>query len=298
MSGPGWHGLLNLDKPSGSTSRDVVDRVQRLVGRKVKIGHAGTLDPLASGVLVVCLGAATRLVDRVQEHPKGYLAGFRLGMRSDTDDLTGKLEPGADPSGITPEQIRDALGNFTGQISQVPPQFSAVHVGGRRAYDLARKGETFRLTERTVQVHAASLLGYQAGEGAIEIVCGSGTYIRSLIRDLGERLDCGAIMTALRRTFIGPFDVEHAAALEDLTLARMPSLLLPMKSVLQDDIVYEATSAECAALLQGRAIPDRRASPRAPDERIVVLDETGELFAFAQCDAERGLLLPRQVFTR
>ncbi len=298
MSGREWHGLFNIDKPAGWMSRAVVDRVQRLVGRKVKIGHAGTLDPLATGVLVVCVGAATRLVDRIQEDAKGYRAGLRLGIRSDTDDLTGQIEAGHDPAGISAERLQEVCQEFVGSISQIPPKFSAVHVAGRRAYDLARTGQTFELTARTVQVYAAAVGDFQGADASVDIVCGSGTYVRSLIRDVGERLGCGAVMTSLRRTFIGPFAVEDALAGEDLTVDCLAEGLLPLKSAIGRSPVYAATGYECRALLQGRAILDRVAANGDAQERIAILDETGELFAFADRDAARGLLLPRQVFVR
>ena len=293
---PAPHGLLNLDKPAGVTSRDVVNRVARLV-RRTKAGHAGTLDPLATGVLVVCLGAATRLVDRVQEHRKGYRASLQFGLRSDTDDITGQVAPGGDWRGISTDDIRRALAEFQGAIAQVPPKFSAVHVDGRRAYDLARSQQEFELSARVVQVDLAELISHHDDFAELDLVCGSGTYVRSLVRDLGDRLGCGAVMTALRRTFIGPYRDTDALPLEELTAETLRSRLLPLNSALDRDARYPASLAECAALLQGKSI-EAPAEFSPDDLRVAVLDNAGELFAFTRWDAGERRLHPQQVFVR
>ncbi len=293
----GLHGLLNVDKPLGITSRDVVDRVGRLV-RRTKIGHAGTLDPLATGVLVVCLGAATRLVERIQEHSKGYRAGLKLGVRSDTDDCTGTVTPGGECSGISAGDVEAALSAFQGEIIQIPPRISAVHVAGQRAYDLARAEKPFVLAARPVRVDSICLTNFSASEGELEIVCGSGTYVRALIRDLGERLGCGAVMTSLRRTFIGPFREADAVPLNCITPETLASHVRPMRTVLCDEPCITASEAECRSLLQGRGIAAPEEFFGESDRPVAVLDPAGELFAFAAPDAERRLLLPLRVFVR
>src|SRR5262249_47965477 len=158
--------------------------------------------------------AATRLVERIQEYPKGYRVELRFGIRSDTEDITGRVERGGDPSHVTRERLQAACREFVGEIVQVPPRYSAVHVAGQRAYDLARREQPFDLTARVIQVKSVELIGYHDAEADLDIVCGSGTYVRALVRDLGERLGCGAVMTSLRRTFIGPFTVETALSPE------------------------------------------------------------------------------------
>src|SRR5438105_1078430 len=193
------NGLLVIDKPSGMTSRDVVNRVQRWFPRKTKLGHTGTLDPLATGVLVVCVGNATRLAEYVQRMPKTYSATIVLGARSDTDDADGTVTPAPGIAAPPLRQLRDALGAFVGTIAQVPPQFSAAKVTGRRAYALARRGKDVALTARPVTEHAIDLLRYEYPLLELEVRCGKGTYIRALARDLGERLDCGGYIQALRR---------------------------------------------------------------------------------------------------
>src|SRR4051812_836312 len=174
-------GLLNLNKPIGVTSRDVVDRVSRPL-RKVKVGHAGTLDPLASGVLVVCVGAATRLIEYVQRQTKTYRTVVRLGARSDTHDADGLVTPvdGASDPGL--DAVRAAIATQVGTIPQKPPEYSALKVEGRRAYDLARAGQSVDLAARPVTIHRVDLLGYEWPRLELEVECEGGTYVRSIAR--------------------------------------------------------------------------------------------------------------------
>src|SRR4051812_3738752 len=192
------NGLLVIDKPGGMTSRDAVNRVQRWFPRKTKIGHTGTLDPLATGVLVVCVGAATRLADYVQAMGKSYASRFRLGSTSTTDDADGGVTetPNANPP--TREQIDAALARFVGTIEQVPPAVSALKVDGRRAHDLVRKGAEVKLAARPVRIDAIRVTGYEWPYLDVEVDCGKGTYIRSIARDLGAALGCGGLVQTLR----------------------------------------------------------------------------------------------------
>ncbi len=192
------HGLLVLDKPSGITSRGALDRAAGWFPRGTRLGHAGTLDPLASGVLVLCLGRATRLVEFVQDLPKTYKARIRLGAHSDTDDATGACVPVPDVCPPALGEIQQAIGGFVGPISQVPPRYSAAHVQGRRAYKLARKEREFKLTPRTITIERIAIDAYHFPHLDLTIDCGKGTYIRSLARDLGESLGCGGLIAALR----------------------------------------------------------------------------------------------------
>jgi tRNA pseudouridine55 synthase len=219
------NGLLVIDKPGGMTSRDAVNRVQRWFPRKTKIGHTGTLDPLATGVLVVCLGAATRLADYVQAMGKSYSSRFRLGATSTTDDADGTITETPKATPPTREQIDAALAKFVGTIEQVPPAVSALKVGGRRAHDLARKGKDVRLAARPVRIDAIRVTGYDWPWVDVEVDCGKGTYIRSIARDLGVALGCGGLVQTLRRTRIGPFTAEQGIGL-DADPATMK--LLPM----------------------------------------------------------------------
>src|SRR6185436_18531746 len=224
-------GLLNLSKPSGVTSRDVVNRVQRLV-KPHKVGHAGTLDPLASGVLVVCLGPATRLIEYVQRLPKRYLATFLLGRQSETEDIEGTVTELVDPSVPTEAQLRAALPNFIGCIQQLPPAFSALKVEGKRAYDLARQGETPDLKARPIEVHSIDLIEYDYPQLTFDIRCGSGTYVRSLGRDIARALGTEAVMSALTRTEIGPFHLSQALSGDDITPQSIDRAFIPPRMAL------------------------------------------------------------------
>jgi tRNA pseudouridine55 synthase len=191
------------------TSRDVVNRVQRWFPRKTKIGHTGTLDPLATGVLVICIGAATRLADYVQAMGKSYGSRFRLGATSTTDDADGNVTE--TPNVIPPsrDQIDSALKEFIGHVSQIPPAVSALKLEGRRAHDLVRKGQDVRLAARTVFIDAIRVTNYEWPFLDVEVDCGKGTYIRAIARDLGEKLGCGGMVQTLRRTRVGPFTAEQ-----------------------------------------------------------------------------------------
>ncbi len=221
------NGFLVIDKPAGMTSRDVVNRAQQWFPRKTKIGHAGTLDPLATGVLVLCVGAATKCVERVQAMGKTYRTRVLLGFTSTTDDADGTLTPMAAGGVPTEAAIRELLPQFVGEIQQVPPAVSALKIDGQRAYDLVRRGEDVKMTARPVRVDAIHLLGYEWPHLDLEIDCGKGTYIRSIARDLGEKLSCGGLVQTLQRTRTGVFRVEDALTL-DVNFQRAQSALLPL----------------------------------------------------------------------
>ena len=211
---PRQDGLLVLDKPGGMTSRATLDRALKWFPRGTRMGHTGTLDPLATGVLVICLGSTTRLAEYVQRMGKNYLTTLRLGGRSDTDDADGivsTVEGAVAPDLAT---VTARLAEFVGESAQVPPSFSAAKIAGRRAYDLARQGADVNLPAKQVQVYGIDVQRYAYPELDMEVRCGKGTYIRSLARDLGERLGCGAYVQVLRRTRVGPFAVEDAVTLE------------------------------------------------------------------------------------
>lgn len=226
------NGFLVIDKPGGMTSRDVVNIAQRWFPRKTKIGHTGTLDPLATGVLVLCVGTATKLADRVQAMGKTYRTRILLGFTSDTDDADGKLTPS--PAGDVPTEaaIRELLPQFIGEIRQMPPAVSALKVQGQRAYDLVRRGVDVQLEARTVRVDAIRLLSYEWPHLDLEIDCGKGTYIRSIARDLGEKLGCGGLVQTLRRTRVGIFNVEQGigvdARAEDAIAKLLPMSVIEM----------------------------------------------------------------------
>jgi tRNA pseudouridine55 synthase len=223
------HGFLNIDKPAGMTSHDVVARVRRLTGRGVKVGHAGTLDPAATGVLPIALGHATRLIEYLSDVRKGYYGRVRLGVVTSTDDAEGEIISTATVPPLTPELIEAAVAPLRGAILQVPPMYSALHHQGQRLYDLARAGKTVEREARPVQIDALEWDLGGPDELLITVMCGKGTYIRALAREIGASLGCGAHLAALRRIFVGPFLLNGAVPLADLQAnpSRLPLALIP-----------------------------------------------------------------------
>jgi len=296
-------GFLNINKPAGFSSRDVVNRVQKLV-RQAKVGHAGTLDPLATGVLLVGIGPATRLVPIVHGMHKVYVATFMLGCTSQTDDVEGEIiETPAAPRPAR-EQILELLPEFVGRIRQRPPAHSAVRIGGRRAYKLARAGHDVEPPLRSVDVYRVDLLRFHYPEVVLEIECGTGTYIRSIGRDLGERLGCGAVMCALERTAIGPFHVRDAFDPRALLDEPLSSLLLPATTALPGapQIVVDETGLEL--VMDGRSVSLRKTRARANDAAsgaadagslsTAIVDQHGTLIALARINGD--CVSPYQVF--
>jgi len=209
-------GLVVVDKPGGLTSHDVVARVRRLAGTR-KVGHAGTLDPMATGVLVLGLNRATRLLGHLTLTDKRYDAAIRLGVSTTTDDAEGEVVESRATDEVSEDAVRAALAAFVGEIDQVPSAVSAVKVDGQRAYARVRKGETVDLPARRVTIHALDVTAVDLPTVDISVHCSSGTYIRAIARDLGDVLGVGGHLTALRRTAVGPFDLAGARTLDDLT---------------------------------------------------------------------------------
>lgn len=212
---PSTTGVIVVDKPLHFSSMDVV-RVVRGKARGAKTGHAGTLDPLATGVLVVCLGKATKLVNRLMDTHKRYLAEVDLTAFTNTDDREGEREEISVDAPPDAERVAAAVAGFVGEIEQTPPAYSAINVSGQRAYKLARRGEAVELAARPVLIHAIDVRGYDWPLLALDIRCGKGTYIRSLARDLGRSLGTGGHLASLRRTEVGPFTLGQARQLDDL----------------------------------------------------------------------------------
>jgi tRNA pseudouridine55 synthase len=212
------HGILNVYKPPGWSSFDVVSVVRRL-SRVRRVGHAGTLDPAAEGVLPICLGQAARIIEYLVELPKTYRAAIRLGVCTDTFDGEGTITAEADPSHVSREQVEEALASFEGQIEQVPPMFSALKHAGVPLYRYARAGETIERKPRSVTIYRLQLLDFQPPLVSVELECGRGAYVRTLAHDLGQRLGCGAYLESLVRTAIGPFRREQSIDAESLRAA-------------------------------------------------------------------------------
>ncbi|GAB6185591.1 tRNA pseudouridine(55) synthase TruB [Thermopirellula anaerolimosa] len=281
-------GILCLNKPPGITSRDAVNMVQRLA-RPHKVGHAGTLDPAAQGVLVVCVGQATRLISLIQELPKTYLAQFLLGRSSPTDDLEAEVthfEGGSIPK---PEAVSAVLPQFVGRIRQRPPDFSAVKIGGRRAYDLARRGKTVEPAPRYVEVYRIDLIRYEYPELELCIECGSGTYIRALGRDLAIALGTRAVMAYLLRTAIGHFRVEDAVDPRALDRDNWQAWVRPALDAVRHLPSLRPCEDDLRRLRHGGTIATDL--PLPPGTRLAVLDASDALVGICEM-VERNVAKP------
>jgi tRNA pseudouridine55 synthase len=286
-------GFLNINKPLGRTSRDVVNRVAGFV-RPHKAGHAGTLDPLATGVLVVGVGAATRLFSFIQDQQKSYVGTFELGKRSNTEDLEGTIETVPCPP-LTRADIEAVLPRFTGRIQQTPTAFSAILVNGQRAYVRARRGEAVEMPTREVEIARLVCREFTFPHLTLEIDCGSGTYIRSLGRDIAESLGTSAVMTSLVRTQIGPFSIADAVDLKDLTRENIAQYLRPAQDGVRHLPHCEVSDPEKLDLRQGRMIPLRDSADEvSPTQELVAVDRQGIVIAIVQ--PARGRLAPTIVF--
>ena len=274
-------GVLVVDKPRGPTSHDIVDRVRRTL-RTRRVGHTGTLDPFATGVLPVCVGRATRLARVLSAGDKEYAATIRLGFATTTDDLTGEPLDAPVDVVVDPGALNAALLALVGSFDQVPPAFSAKRVGGRRLYELARRGEAVPHAAAPVTVHAVRLLAREGDTLEIMVCCSAGTYVRALARDLGEKLGTGAHLTALRRTRSGPFDLSQAVSGDDLAGAR--DRMIPMAGLLLDLPAVRVGEAGRRLVGHGRELgPDDvvQGFPEQPVERVRILDGSGALVALA-----------------
>ena len=272
------HGFLNIDKPAGPTSHDVVARVRRLARQK-RIGHAGTLDPAATGVLVLALGAATRLIEYVQDATtKRYRTVVQLGVTTATDDAEGQVIGSAPVPPLDPAAIEAVLGRFRGPIMQVPPMFAALHHEGRRLHELAREGQVVERAARPITIELLELLAWQPPLLTLDVICSKGTYIRALARDLGAALGCGAHLQALRRTAVGLFLVEDATPLAALEAdpSVVMSILLPPERAVADWPSIEVGAAEARQIRNGQPIvragvAGPRARAQGPDGRLLAL---------------------------
>jgi len=290
-------GVLNVDKGAGETSFTVVSRLRRLTGAH-RVGHAGTLDPLATGVLPILFESATRLAEFALKLPKTYVADIHLGFTTATDDAEADREPVGDPSALTEADIVEALEAFSGRILQEPPAFSAVKVDGKRAYKLARRGEAPRPQAREVEVYEARVLDYKPGSEAVarvEIRCGSGTYLRSIARDMGRRLGVGGYLGRLIRTAYGPLTIESAVTVDELTTPEdVRARLLPAEVILPDMERVRLNVEQEAMVRQGRSV---RVLPEPGPGLIRAHDVGGRLIALGHTDPLRRTFVPEKVLT-
>ncbi len=287
-------GFFNIHKPPGCTSHDVVYKVRKRLPAGVKVGHCGTLDPFAEGVLVVCMGPATRLTSFVQDRPKRYLATITLGQTSTTADPEGEIiaTPGATPPAA--EAVQNALAAFRGQITQVPPAHSAVFINGQRAYDLARKGREVDMPTRSVRIDAMELVRYEWPILELDITCGGGTYIRAIARDLGEALGVGGYCSGLVRSEIGEFTLATAMDVRDVEARH---LIAPLAAV-SDMPRLTITEEQAHAISFGRRLRLTTAPLPPMDIEIAVVTEGGELIALAKIDPDGPVLRQHMVFRK
>jgi tRNA pseudouridine55 synthase len=287
-------GVLVVDKPIGMTSHQVVQVIRN--GTHIKrAGHTGTLDPRASGVLVVLIGPAVRLSEYVSAEDKRYQATIKLGERTDTYDGDGTIM-GTSAVDASSEQFEEALKQFVGEIEQVPPPYSAIKVQGRRAYDMARKGEEVELEPRIITVHSLELIEWNSPEAVVDVHCSSGTYVRSLAHDLGEVLGCGANLTGLRRTKSGRFTLKDAIPLRRLVEAfeanNWYQYLIPAAEALGDWPSITLNNEEVDAVRHGHRVARESGS----DKLVRAITEQGELVALMDYDTETSEYQPRKVF--
>jgi len=253
-------GILSIDKPAGMTSHDVVQRIRRLSGLR-RVGHAGTLDPLATGVLLLCLGRATRLAEYLMHLDKEYEATVRLGQTTDTYDSEGSIVTEKSYAHVTPDLLSETLPQFQGDIQQKPPMYSAVKKGGQPLYKLARRGLEVERSYRTVTVYTLELLSYESPELRLRISCSSGTYIRSLAHDLGESLGCGGHVAALRRKSVGAFTDGDAIPLETLDSGNLRAHVQGMDRAISHLPRVDLSESDVSALSHGQAVPMAALSP-------------------------------------
>jgi len=291
------HGVLVIDKPAGLTSHDVVARVRRLTG-EARVGHAGTLDPAATGVLPVCVGQATRLVEYLSSADKCYLTEVVLGVQTDTDDLEGAIVRTAPVPPLTPADLERLLAGFRGTLAQTPPAYAAVKVGGQRLYDLARAGRPIDAPARTVTIHRLELLAWRPPALTLLVECSKGTYIRSLARDIGAAAGCGGYVQALRRVRTGPFclaDAWSLAALAERDLvAAWPEVALPPDAFLAGWPAVELDAEEARRFRNGSAV----AGPAGTGATLARAYGPGGLFlGTARYDAVAGCWRPDKVLS-
>lgn len=291
-------GVLIIDKPAGITSHDVVNRVRRVLKTK-RVGHTGTLDPFATGVLVLLVGKATRLAQFVDKAAKEYAAEIRFGFATDTGDLTGERLWDDEPINFSVADLENALTRFRGEIEQVPPMFSAKKVAGKKLYEHARKGEEIERTPVKITIHELEILENSLDSleptARIRVFCSAGTYIRTLAEDIGRSLGIGAHLTALRRTAAGESRLDAAVTLENLDAAAEPTtFLLPVETVVACLAKFELPTERVSATLNGMPTRVDRKDLQN-EETISMFDPEGDLIAVGVYDARESCIKPKIV---
>ncbi|WP_211745901.1 tRNA pseudouridine(55) synthase TruB [Paenibacillus sp. Marseille-Q4541] len=300
----GYEGVLPVLKPAGFTSHDVVAKMRGILKMK-RIGHTGTLDPQVTGVLPLCLGKATRVVEYLQELPKEYRATLRLGIATDTEDMTGVVTAQADDVHVTLEQVEKVLQQFQGVISQVPPMYSAVKINGKRLYELAREGKTVERKSREVTIHELELTGLDIVEGLPEIsfrvLCSKGTYIRTLCVDIGEALGYPSTMVKLERTMSAGIPTGRCLTIEEIQQCvedgTLSNYLIPTDQSIWNFPSHTIDGEHERSVLQGKKVSASYVQPAIEQEGLFRLySEEEQFLGVFQWDAESGIITPVKVF--
>ena len=292
------NGILCVNKPAGFTSFDVIAKLRGILKIR-RLGHGGTLDPMATGVLPVFVGTATKACDIMPDSTKSYLAGFRLGSVSDTQDIWGQVRVSSDMA-VGYDELEAVLPCFRGTIMQLPPMYSAVQVNGQRLYDLARKGIEVEREPREAEISALNIVDYdpETREGHLEIVCGKGTYIRTIINDIGEKLGCGGIMTSLVRTSSGGFRLEECRSLEEIQQAadegKTEELILPIERVFASMKRLTLNEAQTRMYRNGVKLDIGRVRGVLPDCDEYAVYGTDGFIGLAETDRENGIIRVRK----
>lgn len=296
-----YNGVLNIYKEKGFTSHDVVAKMRGILQQK-KIGHTGTLDPDAVGVLPVCLGNATRLADMLTDRDKEYEAAMRLGVKTDTQDLSGTVLE-EKPVAVSEAEVETAIQSFAGGYEQVPPMYSALKVNGKRLYELAREGREVERRPRSVSLYRIEILSMQMPEVSIRVSCSKGTYIRTLCHDIGEKLGCGASMSSLKRTKSGCFTLDTAITLSKLERLRdeknVEKVLIPVDAMFDELAQVHVPDIYIKAVQNGNLFSLHQIMERrmfGPNEEVRVYDGTGRFYGIYTFDREEGVFKPRKMF--
>lgn len=296
-----YNGVINIYKEKGFTSHDVVAKMRGILQQK-KIGHTGTLDPDAVGVLPVCLGNATRLADMLTDRDKEYEAAMRLGVKTDTQDLSGTVLE-EKPVAVSEAEVETVIQSFAGGYEQVPPMYSALKVNGKRLYELAREGREVERRPRSVSLYRIEILSMQMPEVSIRVSCSKGTYIRTLCHDIGEKLGCGAAMSSLKRTKSGCFTLDTAITLQTLEQLRdaknVEKVLIPVDAMFDELAQVHVPDIYIKAVQNGNLFSLHQIMERrmfGPNEEVRVYDGTGRFYGIYTFDREEGVFKPRKMF--
>ena len=291
-------GIINVNKPAGWTSQDVCTKLRHVLHIK-KIGHTGTLDPMATGVLPVCVGKATRIIEYYDRDPKSYHASMKLGIRTDTLDITGKILETSGCREVSEKAVREAFKAYKGNVRQIPPKYSALKINGKRAYDLAREGKDFEIKPREIIIYdnEVTRIDLERGEIEFDVTCSKGTYIRTICDDIGNDLGCGAVMTALTRTASGYFRIEDSYTVEEIMEAEDPlvKMLIPADITLEKLGKITLNDNRITAFLNGNSSWGNGFRITQPSSFDVLYRVYGNNAFLGVGAVENGSLVPKKV---